>query len=191
MKHNGSSRATALLSIGFLIFGFIICVTGCSRRQVSGRMEQAQIVTQETLYNVLLGEDLSRPGPIRDTRYSDKPLLEKGVYENVVLLADTEGFVKISRGSVDKGEVEAVQKNIIGALKKPLQKRGFAFVTDPNTPRTLKVFLSPILQESVSKQPNKAPLILVKMTISDPQTNTILTERTYYSGQDVKVEERR
>jgi hypothetical protein len=186
MKPNGFSRAPALLSV-FIVLLSLLSLSACSRRQVAGRLEQAQIVTQETLRSVLLGEDPNaRFAPIRDSRYADKPLLEKGIYENIYLLVDTEEFVKISKGSVDKGEVEAVRKNILASLKKPLEKRGFTIITTPDTPKTLRIFLSPVLQESVSKRPDKTSLILVKMTIIDAQTGAILTERSYYSGQDVK-----
>jgi hypothetical protein len=192
-KRHGSSRALALTSTTLALLSLLLILSSvaCSRRQVAGRLEQAQVVTQQTLFNALLGEDPNeRFAPIRDTRYADKPLLEKGIYENVYLLVDVEEFVKISRGSVDKGEVEAVQKNIITSLKKPLEKRGFSIVNNTNTPKTLKIWLTPTLQESVAKptspQEKKTPLILVKMVISDAQTGDILTERSYYSGQDVK-----
>jgi hypothetical protein len=191
MKPNGFSRAPALFSTALVLLSLLslLSLSACSRRQVAGRLEQAQIVTQETLQSVLLGEDPNvRFAPIRDSRYADKPLLEKGIYEHVYVLIDTEAFVRISRGSVDKGEVEAVQKNILASLKKPLEKRGFSIVNDTNTSKTLKIFLSPTLQESVatSQQEKKSPLILVKMVISDAQTGVVLTERSYYSGQDVK-----
>jgi hypothetical protein len=188
MKQKTFSHFLTILSIVLVLF----CCSACSRRQVSGRLEQAQFVTQETLFGVLLGEDLNaRFAPIRDTRYADKPLLEKGVYENIYLLVDTDEFVKISRGSVDKGDLEAVRKNILASLKKPLERRGFNIALAANTPKTLKIWLTPTLQESVSNlntntQEKRTSLILVKMVISDAQTGGILTERVYYSGQDVK-----
>ena len=201
MKQNGILRWLALASVVMMT----VFMSACSRGQATSRLQQAEIVTEETLLQTLLGTDSDPRGPIRDTRYVDKPLLEKGKYEHVLLFADTDAFIKLSRDSVSRSDIEMVQKNIITRLQKPFARRGFTLATsapnsagntsDSSKGHTLKVTLSPKLQDAVNSpsksskssfQKEKPALILVKMTITDAETGVVLTEREYYSGQDVK-----
>jgi hypothetical protein len=182
MKRSGIFAVAALSGL---------LLSGCGRGQVVQRLEQIAVVTEETLTDILVGTPPERRS-LNSTGLQDKPLLEKGIYETVVLSADARAFAQLSRGAIAVKEIEATQQDVVRHLERRLKPRGFAVRSAPyppdlsNTTHTLLATLTPHTAESADPQ-RRPPLVMIRLTLTDATTNRILTTRDYYSGRDVRV----
>ncbi len=167
---------------------------GCRRSQPAIRMADAEYLTTETLTRVLLGDPVSEQNLHPET--AEKPLLKTGTYERVVIAADAEGFAQTSRGGVRAKDIREVESRVVVNVDKQLRKQGFSAVgsTFPISgkpePRTLYVTITPATEEAGSPQERAGgkndTLVLVRLTVTDPQTGAVLARRDFYSGADVR-----
>jgi hypothetical protein len=160
--------------------------------------EDARELTRQTLREMLLGE---REESATRRTPPDPPLLRKGVYETVLVSADAAGFARISRGSISAEVVREAERRIAGDLNKDLARQGFSVRALPfgqrpeNTVRTLLATLTAATQEGGSPREraegkNKT-FVLVRLSVSDAATQTVLRQIEYYSGRDVQSPARR
>lgn len=167
-------------------------LAGCSQGIPKATLLDATVQTQQTLLDLLLGPAPGRRGSANVP--ADPPLLEKGVYENVVLSMDAEGFVEASRGNIKIQELRTLEKEVLNGVGKVLEKRGFTLRGAVYPPpaiadaRTLLVTLTPFTEEGGAPSERAAGrgtvYVLVRLTVSDPQTGANLRVRDYYSGRD-------
>lgn len=181
---------TLLAGFGLLLPG------GCGRGSAPSGVAFSDVaaMTEQVLTDLLLG----LPPHIADTLPArpDPALLKKGVYEHVFLATDGKGFAGASRGEIAEADIQALEKRVVEGVDKTLKASGFSAerigypVTAPDRSRSLVVTLTPTTQESGSPQEraerrNKT-FVLIRLTVTDPATGSVLAQRDFYSGRDVR-----
>ena len=179
--------------IVFAIAAILLLLTGCGRGAGTVRLADVVPITTDTLTTLLLGDPDVSPTRLAP---ADKALLQTGTYENVVIAADGPGFARVSKGVLSVADVNDLLKSVVSKINGRLKKRGFSaqqgtFPPTTTGDRTLIATLTPQTQvtgsEADQKKGHAKTLVLVRLTITDPATNTVLAQRDYYSGNDAKT----
>ncbi len=177
-----------------LFCAFAVLCGGCGQSAPSMRVDDAVEATEDALTTLLLGA--SDDATSLATR--DRPLLVKGVHDTVYITADAEGFHRLSRGAFTLKSVGEIEDRVARTVNNNVKKRGFTAVTAtyPATlspdqqPRALTATLLPAIQDSGSPQDlaqgKGKRLVLIRLIVADAATGTVLSERDYYSGNDVR-----
>lgn len=166
---------------------------GCGSGLPDISFDDAREITRQTLHEALLGapESATRRIP------PEPPLLRAGVYETVLLSADAEGFARVSNGAINPRAVREAERRLARDLDRDLKKRGFSAraVVFGQAPKgegkTLLAVLTPTTQQGGSPREradgkNKT-FVLVRLSITDAATGSVLRQLDYYSGRDVKT----
>ena len=185
---------------GGILTAFIaLCVIGCNGPAPSVNLDDLASLTSDALLALLLGptpqERAASATPL------DNPLLEKGVYDSVVLTADAKEFAHLSHNALSEKRVAEIMRRITEEMNSRGRKRGFQFrqssypatITDD---KTLLVTLTPTLNDisavtdrdavtDKNKERRPSKLLMARLTVTDPKTNAILAERLYYSGAEI------
>lgn len=178
-----------LLTAGTFLAGTAGCGRGADR---VGLGEVAKLAS-ETLVGTLLGSAPSEQ--ITAMARPEPPLLSKGGFENVLLATDEAGFVAESKGALGAKDIKAVAADILHSAAGTLKKRGFTVTAvpfppklDPAIPNMLLATFTPATEEGGSPDDKRAgkatTFVLMRLTITDPRTNTVLRVREFYSGRD-------
>ena len=169
-------------------------VSGCGQSSPPMRVDDAVDATEDALTTLLLGAGQDATS----LAHADKPLLVKGVHDTVYITADAEGFHRLSRGAFTLASVQEIENRVVKAVGGNIKKKGFAAVaaTYPMTlmpdqqSHALTATLLPAIQDSGSPQDLASgkgkTLVLIRLIIADAATGTVLSERDYYSGNDVR-----
>ena len=186
-------RLTPLLALPLLFATPILC-GGCGQSAPPMRVDDAVEATEDALTTLLIGasDDATRLAP------GDKPLLVKGVHDTVYITADAEGFHRLSRGTFTLASVQEIENRVAKTVAGNVKKKGFtaaattypvALTPDQQT-RALTATLLPAIQDSGSPQDlaegKSKKLVLIRLIVADAATGTVLSERDYYSGSDVR-----
>lgn len=178
--------------VGIVVLGGL---AGCGRPIPSADFEDAVALTKNVFRGLLLGsEERDVTAPTKP----DPPLLRAGVYETVLIATDVDGFARVSQGSLPSEAVADVNRRVAEDLNRDLQRRNFGaravvFGADVrNEQKALLATLTPTTQEGGSPRERAEgkgrTYILIRLTITDPKTGVLLSQRDYYSGRDVKRE---
>jgi hypothetical protein len=126
----------------------------------------------------------------------EPPLMQKGGYESVLVSTDTAGFSQESKGALSEQDLKAIETDVIKRTGLIFKRRGFtvsaiSFPPHPDpTANALLATFTPTTEEGGSpteKQTGKAPtFILIRLTVSDPKSGTVLRIREFYSGRDAR-----
>jgi hypothetical protein len=188
-----TSRRSALREIGVLLACGVLGTAGCSSGAPAVSLTDMSEITVDTLADLVLGP----PEEPTHTAPTDPPLLKKGGKESVLVAADVTAFAALSRGAIPEKALNGARKDVVRALDKRLQKKGFSAVESavfppikPTDSRTLVATLVPVIETAGSPQEKAAgrarQLVLIRLSITDPLTGEILRQRDYYSGKDVQ-----
>jgi hypothetical protein len=168
-----------------------LVLAGC-RGGSSVRLTDLAPMTADTITRVLVGI----PPEKRATQpTAEVGLFKAGVYETAVISADAGAFAKVSRGTLTARDIEALQKDVVSRVSENLKSyrfnaRGAKYPPVVSEPRTLVAILTPATEETGSPADRAAgqgkTMVLIRLTVTDPLTGTILAERQYYSGTDAK-----
>ncbi len=169
-------------------------LAGCAGRP-SERvgLDDVASLASEALLGTLLG-----PSPEKRVTMMappEPPLLVKGVAENVLLSTDYADFARASKKALSEKDVKAVEADVLRTSGAVLKKRGFAIgllsyppVVDPAAQNTLVATLTPVTEEGGSPDEKRngrgRTYVLIRLTITDPRTNTVLRVRDFYSGRE-------
>ena len=182
-------RSAWIVWVGLLS---LIAMAGCGRSGSSVRLSDVVPMTVDTLSTLLVGE---RDVPATRTSPVDKPLLQHGVYESVAVAADAQGFADISRGALKKDDVLKMQHDVVDKLNQYLKRTGYSAAETSFPPavtadRTLLATLTPQPQEGGSDEDRAngkgKTLVLIRVTVTDAKTGSVLAQRDYYSGSDAR-----
>jgi len=176
-----------------LLLPTLFVLAGCTGGNSSVSMGDLADMTADTMGDLLLGPPPDPTGMAPP----DPPLLKKGGKETVIVAADTAAFVGISKGAIPESALKQTLKDIVRMLNRRMEKRGFHATASPDFPpvnpsdeKTLVTTLAPVTEEAGSPsdkaQGKQRTMILVRLTVTDPATGTILRQRDYYSGKDVQ-----
>lgn len=169
---------------------------GCGRGGGASRVAigDVAVITEEALTDLLLGVPPDRA--VQMTAPPDKPILKSGVYETVFIAADAKAFSEISRGTISAEDIRAVEQRVVEQVDKNLKRRGFSAergkfpMGEIDREKALVATLTPTTQEGGSPQDRAenrgTTYVLVRLTVTDPKTRTILAQRDYYSGQELR-----
>ncbi len=184
--------------VGSLFGAGLLALAGCGGGLPEADFEDAIRTTRGTLRDLLLGvEDTDVTRPVKP----DPPLLKQGVYETVLIAADADAFARASQGSLNARDVQQMQRRVVEDLDKDLKRRGFSARNVPfgagarGAEKALLATLTPITQEGGSPRERAEgkgrTYIVIRLTVTDPRTGAILSQRDYYSGHDVKPASRK
>jgi hypothetical protein len=187
-------RRNGWRSIVFAAMG-VVLLAGCGRGIPASRLSDVVPITVDALAVLLVGT----PDSENATRLSptDKPLLQEGVYEKVIVAADTAGFAHASRNGITPKDVAEVQRRVVEDLQKMLRKRGpYTVEGIPYPPaekadRTLIATLTPHTELAGSPEERAAgkgrTMVFIRLALSDAKTGEVLRLRDYYSGADART----
>ncbi len=168
------------------------CAKGGAQRIA---LRDVSLLATDALLVALLGPPENRM-PAMGT--PEPPLLVKGAKDTVILSTDYGAFVRESRGAFGEAEVKALEADVAKHTAEILLKEGFTLnaaslgvVPPANPAKTLLAVFTPAVESGGSPADKRAGLsrnlLLIRLTISDPATNTTLRVRDFYSGRDVGV----
>ncbi|MBC8142115.1 MAG: hypothetical protein H7Y38_11820 [Armatimonadetes bacterium] len=189
MPHLSRRQFAFLLSSPLLLAG---CARGAAQKIA---LEDVSALATDALLVALLGPPENRM-PAMGT--PEPPILVKGSKETVVLSTDYAAFVKESRGALTEADIKALEAEVAKRTAKILQEEGFTLntasigVAPPADPaKSLLAVFTPAVESGGSPADKRAglsrSLLLIRLTVSDPQTKTVLRVREFYSGRDVGV----
>lgn len=185
-----SRRQFALLALSPLL------LAGCARGAAQKiALEDVSALATDALLVALLGPAENRM-PFVGT--PEPPLLVKGGKETVTLVTDYAAFVRESRGAFGEADVKALETDVAKRTAKILQEEGFTLntaslgtVPPTDSAKTLIATFTPATESGGSPEDKRAgrsrSLLLIRLTVSDPATKTVLRIREFYSGRDVGV----
>lgn len=198
VKINTMSIVSRRLFVAFLAAPLLLA--GCSRRIQSVTMADASGLATDALLNVLLGTPPSRRSVITKP---EAPLLEKGVYDNVVLTTDEPGFVRVGKGAISEKDIQSVEKEVVrltsGYFKSqdaPIKDFTISAAPYPldnaSVPdKTLVATFTPETEEGGSPEDRRRgkgkTFVLFRLTVTNPRTGAVLRVREFYSGRDAGV----
>jgi len=189
-----------LFSHGMTAAALILTVSGCGgQRSMRASLADVTALTQYALLSAIAGAPSDARGAL-PSQPAEPPLLAKGVYETVIISADTAGFARVSKGALTESDLETVAINVTLGVARELKRAGFAarltpYPTDnavlaaaPDKP--ILATLTPTIEESGSpsdRAAGKSPtFVKILLTVTDPKTGTLLRQREFYSGANVK-----
>lgn len=177
-----------------VVIAVLLAVAGCGRGGSRLAFGDVAATTEEALTDVLLGVPPERA--LTMTAPPDKPLLKLGVYDSVYIAADAKGFAEISRGAISESDIVALEQRVVEQVDRNLKRRGFRAErgTFPmggiDRDRVLIATLTPTTQEGGSPQDRAenrgTTYVLVRLTVTDPKTRTVLARRDYFSGHEMR-----
>jgi hypothetical protein len=182
-----------LAAMSILLLPGVLGVTGCASGPPAVSLADLTEITVDTLSDLMLGP----PEVATRTAPTDPPMLKKGEKESVVVAADVSAFAALSKGAIPEKALSSARKNVVRLLNQRLDKRGFTAVEStafppakPTDTRTLVATLVPVLESAGSPQEKALgqgrQLVLIRLSITDPDTGETLRQRDYYSGKDVQ-----
>jgi hypothetical protein len=179
-----------------LLIAAVSLIAGCGKSEMPMHVDAAVEATEEALTAVLLGNasDVGATG----LAPPDKPLLVKGLHDLVYVNADEQGFAALSKGAISVAGVQEIEQRVLKTINRNIDRKGFSAVrtTFPapadliGKEHALIATLMPGTEDAGSPQDRAQgkgkTLVLVRLTISDAATGNVLSERDYYSGNDVR-----
>jgi len=187
-----SRRQLLLTGIALLS---VAVVTGCGH-DGGDKVDLADVadLASETLVGTLIGPRPQEQSTGLGT--PEPPLLQKGSYESVQLATDTASFAHESKGALSEQDLKAIETDVVKRTSQIFKKQGFTITSIPFPPKpdlttnSLLATFTPATEEGGSpedKKAGKAPtFVLIRLTVSDPKTNTVLRVREFYSGRDAR-----
>lgn len=180
---------TALFAV---LFGLLLM--GCGKGVPASRLSEVVPITVDALAVLLVGvpdsESATRVSP------TDKPLLKEGIYEKVIVSADTAGFSHSSKNNISVRDVADVQRKVVEDLQKIVKKRGpytaegVPFPPVNQDEKTLIATLTPHTELTGSPEERASgkgkTMVFIRLTLSDAKTGEVLRLRDYYSGADAR-----
>lgn len=175
-------------------------LVGCVGKTPNVDLADVADLASDALLGALLGTPPERVAMLMGK--PEPPLLEKGIYETVLLATDTAGFARASKGALSEEDLNAVEANVVKQVGKYLKKLEFRINPTPfppegepvKQPKTLLATFTPETEEGGSpddkRKGNAKTYVLIRLTITDPQTRAVLRVRDFYSGRDVASTER-
>ncbi len=177
----------------------LLTVAGCGQRAVRVGLADVTDLTTYAILSAVAGAPSNARGAL-PSQPTEPALLARGAYETVVVSADTVGFARVSNGALTERDLETVASNVAAGLTKELKREGFSARLAPFPANTsaiaasedkpLLATLTPTTEEAGSPAERAAgknqTFVKILLTITDPKTGTLLRQREFYSGANVK-----